>query len=79
MISCRETSRAILRAIGAALLRSDQSTDWFTLPEYAAAQFYGVRFSIPFTTLLCHHKDGGLVVYYDRPARELESTPAPPR
>jgi len=61
----KEHLRTVLRAIGFSLHHSDEKTDWFTPGNLD--RFYDVRWTLPYQTLLCGEREGGLVVYYDRP------------
>lgn len=63
----RATVRTLMSANGIPLHASNRVTDWFTCRgEAAAFRFYDLRESLPFVSLFCHDKDGGIVVYYDR-------------
>lgn len=68
MISARENVRASMRAIGGRLWHSDNSIDWFTLPEGAESDLYDLRPSLPFYSTLGElGKPGGFRVHYDQP------------
>ena len=68
MVSARENVRASIRALGGHLWYSDQSTDWFTVPESVESDLYDLRPSLPFYSTLGElGKPGGFRIHYDQP------------
>lgn len=69
--SSREETRAAVRAIGARLWHSDQTTDWFTVPESAENRLYELRPKMPFYCGLgSFGTEGGFRVHYDQPRED---------
>lgn len=66
----RGITRALVQSWGGRLWHSDRVTDWYTLPN--PDTMYDRRDELLFTNLYCHERDGGFIVYYDRP-RTLEA------
>ena len=59
---------AALRAIGAHLYHaSNKSAEYWTIPASAEDKFYDMRDSIPFDNLLSGFRDGGFIIYLDKP------------
>ena len=59
---------AALRAIGAHQYHpSGKDTEYWTIPASAEDKFYDMRDTIPFDNLLSGFRDGGFIVYLDKP------------
>ena len=59
---------AALQAIGANQYHhSGRNTEYWTIPASAESKFYDMRNTIPFDNLLSGFREGGFIVYLDKP------------